>query len=110
MSDTTSGHWTAGAARVLAAWLTIAVIVWISWLVVSPGDTRSRAFILLMFVVMSAALAPIYGGVTYLALKRRERRAGAKAAPWTYVVLFVLGFAAAAWAYLLLLAVGRAVH
>lgn len=104
------GRWISGAARVMGAWLVIATVVWTSWILTSPGDTRPRLLLLLAFVVMSAALAPVYGGISYLALKRREHTLSARGALWTSVVLFVLGCGAAAWAYLLLQGVGRGVR
>ena len=100
----------AGAARVIGAWLVIAAAVWLTWILVSAGDVRSRAFMLLAFVVMSAALSPLYGGISYLALKRRERPRSARGVLWTSAILFVLSFGAAVWAYVLLQAAGRGVR
>ena len=113
MSDerfSAQGSWTAGSIRVLSAWLIISASIWLLWIFLSPGDSRSQLFLLVVFAVMSAALSPIYGGIAYAAVKRRERPLSAKGALWTTVILFVIGLGAAVYAYALVGAVGRGIR
>jgi hypothetical protein len=104
------GNWMSGAARVMSMWLLIAATVWVAWMVLSPADTRPRLFVLLMLAVMSALLAPIYGGIAYVVSKRRQRPRSASGALWTSILLFVPGVGLTGYGYLVLQAVGRGVR
>ncbi len=103
MTDT----WWSGALRTLVAWLAIALVVWVGWLLIAPGDRFRATFVLLILLTGSAVFSPLYGGIAYLTAKRRAQNKTAKGALWTTVALCIASVGALVWGFLLVQAIGR---